>query len=441
MKVIVQYPIIGTNTSEITRSIEEQILAATIPSGATLPPVRKLATFLGVSPATVATAYKQLQARGILSGQGRNGTKVSLRPPLPTRVNDQVAPHLRNLAEGNPDPALLPTLQKIVKRLDGQPMLYGGSPIRSSLRALAIDHFAHDQIPADNLALAGGALDAIERLLQAHLRPGDRVAVEDPGFNEIFDLLGALGLVVTPVPIDEYGLLPDDLASILPSVQACILTPRAQNPTGAALDRKRARALRKILDTQLDVFVIEDDHAGPVAGAPAYTVCHPKKKRWASVRSVSKSLGPDLRLALITGDPTTIARFEGRQRLGAGWVSHILQQCVELLWSLPSTERQLQIAQDTYARRREALITALADYGIKAYGRTGMNVWIPVPEEGHVVAGMAAKGWAIRTGERYRLSSLSAIRITIASLTPQEASQVARDLAEILQPTQKIHSA
>ena len=442
MKVSVQYLIAGTNASEITASIEKHIVAARIPGGAALPPVRTLATFLGVSPATVASAYKSLQARGILSAQGRNGTKVSLRPPLPIRPSDQIAAHLHNLAEGNPDPALLPQLKSVFQQLDGQPGLYSGPPNRPSLLTLAAKQFESDHIPATHLALMGGALDAIERILQAHLRPGDRVAVEDPGFNEIFDLVGALGLVVIPVAIDECGLLPAALEHVLTNgVHACIFTPRAQNPMGAALDAQRAKALRKVLDPYATVLVIEDDHAGPVAGVSAHTVCHAKKERWAVVRSVSKSLGPDLRLALVTGDATTIARIEGRQRLGAGWVSHILQQCVEILWTTARTEQQLQKAADTYTRRRTALLSALDSHGIPAYGRSGMNVWIPVREEVSVVTGLASQGWAVRAGERYRLSSPPAVRVNISTLTPQEASRLAQGLAHILRPTQHTHSA
>lgn len=160
------------------------------------------------------------------------------------------------------------------------------------------------------------------RVLQAHLRLGDRVAVEDPGYSAVFDLLRALGFGAEPVAMDDFGMIPEALERVLQTgVAACILTPRAHNPTGAALDADRARDLRQLCDA----------YTGPIASVPACTVCHPTKARWAVVRSVSKALGPDLRLALLAGDATTVARVEGRQQLGAGWVSHILQGLVEAL--------------------------------------------------------------------------------------------------------------
>src|SRR4029077_17424697 len=135
------------------------------------------------------------------------------------------------------------------------------------------EEFKRDAIAAPAIAIVSGALDGIERVLQAWLRPGDRVAVEDPSYTGVLDLVAAMGLIAEPVEIDDSGPLREDLNRALKlGAKAFILTPRAQNPTGAALDRKRARELRQVLAAFPECLLIEDDHAGPVAGAPAFTL-------------------------------------------------------------------------------------------------------------------------------------------------------------------------
>lgn len=64
--------------------------------GTRLPAVRRLAADLGLSPNTVARAYRELEARGILETEGRRGTRVApLRPAPP------MAPRARELAEAH----------------------------------------------------------------------------------------------------------------------------------------------------------------------------------------------------------------------------------------------------------------------------------------------------------------------------------------------------
>jgi DNA-binding transcriptional MocR family regulator len=431
MNVSLQYGIGGRTASALAQSAERAIMDGRLPPGGLLPSVRALADALGISAATVAAAYRTLRVRGLVAGEGRRGTRVVLRPPLLLRRPPVVTPGARDLAEGNPDPTWLPDLRPALRRAPGPSGLYGRPSFLPALRTLAARQLEQDHIPAASLAVVGGAMDGVERVLQAHLRPGDRIAVEDPGYAGVLDLAGALGLVPQPVSLDDFGVRPAALESALRAgARAVILTPRAQNPTGAAFDEARARALRTVLDRHPDVLLVEDDHAGPVAGTPALTLAHPRKPRWAVVRSVSKSLGPDLRLAILAGDATTVARVEGRQALGAGWVSHVLQAAVASLWTTATTDRRLGEAAQAYTRRRRALIDALARHGVAAHGRSGLNVWIPVREEAATIAGMAAAGWAIRAGEPYRIQSPPAVRITVSSLTLEEVPRVAAALAE-----------
>src|SRR5437016_6855640 len=439
--MVAQHGIRGDSASALAASVEAAIREGRLGAGAPLPTVRELARALRLSPTTVAAAYRWLRVRGLVHAQGRRGTRVSPRPPLPVPFLAPAPPHLRDLSLGNPDPTLLPSLRRALARASRRPGLYGEPTNRPALLALAARRLEADELPRGSLAVVGGALDGIERVLQAHLRPGDRVAVEDPGYVAVFDLVAALGLVAEPVGIDDSGPLPDDLGRALRcGAEAFVLTPRAQNPTGAAVDAARARELRAVLAKHPEVLVIEDDHAGPIAGAPPVSVCH-GSERWAVVRSVSKSLGPYLRLAILTGDATTVARVEGRQSVGTGWVSHLLQDLVTALWDDAATDRQLRRAADAYAGRREALVRALAAHGLAAHGRSGLNVWVPVIEEAAIVSGLAGAGWAVRAGERYRLRSGPAVRITVAALAPRESDRLAAALARSVRPERRRVSA
>ena len=112
-----------------------------------------------------------------------------------------------------------------------------------------------------------------------------------------------------------------------------------------------------------------------------------------------------------------------------------------MLWSDSATDRLLARAADTYATRRDALVRALAVHGIEAHGRSGLNVWVPVVEEAAIVAALAQAGWAVRAGERYRLKSGPAVRITVAGLARRDADRLAAALARSLRPERRLASA
>jgi DNA-binding transcriptional MocR family regulator len=389
----------GTGAESIASDVEAAISTGALTPGAELPPIRELAGRLGVNANTVAAAYRLLRERGAVETAGRSLRGIA------------VPAGARDLSTGNPDPDLLPVPKLSACRK--APVLYGDSPISAGLAEYAFTTLTGDGVPAGHVAVTSGALDGIERVLTAHLRPGDRVAVED----------------AEPIRVDDDGPLTADLARALGrGVRAVVLTSRAQNPTGAALSAARAEELRALLAEHDDVLLIEDDHCSGIAGAPLHTLAG-TTTHWAFVRSAAKAYGPDLRLALLAGDQRTVERVHGRLRLGPGWVSHLLQDLAVSLWHDEAAARTVQQADNAYARNRSALQAALADRGVASHGRSGLNVWVPVPDETVSVTRLLSAGWAVAPGTRFRIGTAPGIRITISGLAADDIEPLADAVA------------
>jgi DNA-binding transcriptional MocR family regulator len=418
----------------IAASIERSVHEGRVRPSEALPPVRELARTLLVSPATVAAAYRLLRTRGLTAARGRGGTRVVARAHSRATSSPLVAaPGTVDLASGNPDPALLPALDAALRSIDPEPRLYDDPQHLPGLLQFVAGELAGDGVPAGAIACVGGGIDGIERVLREHLRPGDHVGVEDPGLPAIHDLMHASGFVAVPMSIDDEGPHPEAFAEALRKrCRAVVVTARAQNPCGAVLSDSRADELRATLRRHPDVLLVENDAYGPVAGAPLVTLCDSNRHHWAHVRSTSKFLGPDMRVAFVTGDSLTVDRVSARYALGPRRVSLLLQQLALALWSDPTSGRQLARASETYRQRRTALVDALVARGITAHGASGFNVWIPLRNELQVVHDMAAHGWAVAAGEPFRIRATPGIRITTATLLPTDAVRLADALAETL---------
>ena len=151
MNIVAQYGIRGDGARGIVTSVETAIRQGRLAAGTPLPTVRDLARALRVSPTTVAAAYRTLRVRGLVHAQGRRGTRVSPRPPLPIRPVAPAPAHLRDLSLGNPDPALLPSLTRALARLPRRPGLYGEPANRPALLALAGRQLERECLPHDSL--------------------------------------------------------------------------------------------------------------------------------------------------------------------------------------------------------------------------------------------------------------------------------------------------
>ncbi len=113
-------------------------------------------------------------------------------------------------------------------------------------------------------------------------------------------------------------------------------------------------------------------------------------------------------------------------------MSRLVQRAVVRLWVSDAVD--VPAVSAAYGRRRDALIGALAERGVEASGRSGLNVWVPVPDETGAVARLLHAGWAVAPGSRFRMSAPPGIRITVSTLTPDDVGPLADAVASAVRP-------
>lgn len=425
----------GKTANEIFDSIRQHVATGTFMPGETLPPVRELAAALNVNRNTVAAAYKRLVTSGLAISQGRNGTVIKgLSSPVALEGSNPDTP-LTDLSGGNPAAHLLPDLSRYFAKINKTPRLYGDAAVSPGLKTWATQ-WMQDAIPCTGeIDITSGAIDAIERLLCAHLLPGDSVAVEDPCFLSSINMLRYAGFSASPVNVDSEGMQTEMLELALQKgARAVILTPRAHNPTGCSLSAVRATELQNILARYPQTLVIIDDHFALLSASRWHPVIAEQTHHWAVVRSMSKTLGPDLRLAIVASDPATSAKLRLRLNSGSQWVSHLLQDLACACLSDNEYQRTLTLTQQFYASQQQKLVLALKQHGIELHAGDGLNFWLPLETHSQPLAFALAKfGWLVREGEVFGVNAPShGLRITLSMLKDSDINKLAADIHQAL---------
>jgi DNA-binding transcriptional MocR family regulator len=429
----------GGTAGEIARSVRGLADTGALAPGDPLPPVRTLADQLGVNRNTVVAAYRQLSQAGVAVTQGRAGTSIARPRPLPDEGFAQETV-LRDLGSGNPDPALLPKPSASLMRsvFTEQPVLYGESTLDSGLARWATEQVRPDCPSKAHFTVTAGAVDAVDRLLALHLSLGDLVALEDPCFLASIHTVRLAGYRTVPVPVDSEGMTVAGLQAALDAgVRAVVCTPRAHNPTGVSLSAERAAQLRAVLAEHPFVLVIADDHFSLLSQSPYHSIIDPEHRRWALVRSVSKFLGPDMRLALVACDPETAGRFAARVRPGTMWISHTLQRLAFGLLNDPKVQQAILHARDHYALSNATFVTELAERGVQASAQDGLNVWVDTAASGEAVnQHLMRRGWLVRVGEDFALANQDRVqqylRLTVHTLDAAARHQLLDDLVDAI---------
>lgn len=425
----------------IAKALGQAISQGLLTPGMKLPPIRAVAKQLDISPATVNSAWAMLARSGVIRTDGRRGTTVADVYSGSVRYAKALESHRMfewDLSIGTPDLALLPDIERAFpNRTSGIPP---GGYLDIHVVPELIEHL-RTQWPYDpqRFMIVDGAMDAIEIATRTHVRFGDRVIVEDPSFPMLIDGLEAAGADVIGVKIDSQGMLTKSLAEALSKPAAAVyLQPRAQNPTGVSMTPERAKELADIIGATSAV-VIEDDSAGDIASTPAISLGQWLPEQTIHVRSFSKSHGPDLRLAAVSGQADAVQQMTARRQLGQGWTSRLLQQILHNLLTDKQTIEKVDHARQAYRHRREAIVTELAARSVRVGGTDGFNIWVPVANETAALVHLASQGIGAAAGAPFTLSRNQGehIRVTISSATGahEELAAIIADAASAVQHT------
>lgn len=287
---------------QVAAEILELIRVGTLRPGERLPSVRRMSARWRVSIPTVLQAYRLLEARRVIRARPRSGFYVQspdrFRLPEPARTEPPAEarevstadlivefleaagdPALVPLGAAIPDAALLPVerlgrhLARTVREASARAAVIatpsGCEELRLEIARRALE--AGIRVGADDVVVTAGCSEAVALCLRALTRPGDAVAVESPAYFGTLQAIAALGLRAVEVPTDpRTGLCVDALDAVLArgGVAAVVVTPSAQNPTGAVMPEGARRALANVL-ARHGVPAIEDDTYGDLCFADA----------------------------------------------------------------------------------------------------------------------------------------------------------------------------
>jgi GntR family transcriptional regulator/MocR family aminotransferase len=392
-------------TTWLRDALRAAILDGRLASGARLPATRTLAAELGVSRGVVVEAYQRLADEGLVGARTGAGTVVT--PPIPVAATGtdvrQAAGVLRmplpappgvefDLSPGVPDLSAFPRAawlraeRAVLASAGAADLGYGdprGSPVlrRELVRWLARTRGV--RASDGDVLVVGGVAQALALLAQVLRARGiEAAAVEDPGSRGATDQLAHWGLRPVGVPVDDEGMLIDDLAGA--GLEVAVLTPAHQFPTGVVLSPRRRSALLAWASSGGHRLIVEDDydaeHRYDRAPVPAVQASAPD--RVAYTGSTSKSLAPGMRLGWLIAprrlrDDLIAAKHAsdlGNPALPQLVVAHLLAG--------GEYERHLRTVRRRQRQRRDALLAGLREHlpGARVAGvAAGLHLVITLP--------------------------------------------------------------
>ena len=363
---------------QIVVRLRAAIAGGQLGAGVRVPPSRRLAGELGLARNTVAAAYEQLVADGYLIGAKGAGTFVARGaaapgvPDVGTAERPAAVPDVRQglVAFSLCQPASSPfpllawrrAFARAASRLPGG--TYGDPAGERRLRDAVASYLNNARalpVTAAQVVVTAGAAQAIALLARALLRPGDTVALEEPGYPVARRVFSDAGARLLPIPVNEDGLVVAALPDGPDAPRVVYVTPSHQFPLGVRLSLPRRHALLAWA-ARNDAVVIEDDYDGEFRydAAPLPPLASlPGSGQVAYVGTFSKTLTPALRLGYVVAEPGLVARLVERQAACDDHPPAVTQHAVASLIEEGVLSRHVARMRRIYAARRAVLQTEL----------------------------------------------------------------------------------
>jgi GntR family transcriptional regulator / MocR family aminotransferase len=358
---------------QIEHRLRELIRGGALPLGSELPSTRALAADFEISRGVAVRAYAQLAAEGFIAIRRGAAPVVAAAPreaPEWHAVEEDVPAALAryNLRPDLPDLSLFPRSQWLaasraaLHRAANHDLAYGEPFGAAELRHQLAPFLARTRgVVAESgrigvFAGSSQALHVVASVLRS--RGARRIGIEDPGHRWRTRAVAASGLEVVPVPVDEDGLRVEELGD----VDAVVLSPDHQFPTGATLPVARRRALVEWADAG-DRLVIEHDYDGhfrydrPAAG----TLQALAPDRVAYVGSASALLAPTIRLGWAVLPAPLVVPVANAMFGTVIALPRLAQHTLAEFVARGYLDRHLRRARAAYGRRREVLVRAVPE--------------------------------------------------------------------------------
>ena len=384
-------PILDSSASmplyeQLYRHIRGEIEAGRLAAGERLPSKRALAAHLKISVVTVEGAYNQLLAEGYLRSQPKRGFFVQAAEAAPARTSpgplpppeEPTRPTFRyNFSTSAVDTALFPfaTWAKLMREVLSQqedtllntPHPQGVPELRE---AIAAHLYRFRGIRADPAQIVVGAgSEVLTSLLVQLLGREGRYGVENPGYTKTHRILGSCGAQVEPIPLDDQGLVVEELDRH--KVQVVHVTPSHHFPLGIIMPVTRRQALLRWAAQQPGRYILEDDYDSEFrfSGRPIPALQSlDNGERVIYLNTFAKSLAPSLRISYMVLPPHLLERWRREFWFYSSTVPSFEQYALARFMDRGHFERHLNRTRTRYKARREALLAAARDTGLTQVG-------------------------------------------------------------------------